>query len=60
MRSVRSFPLHKLRIIKRRFIQELDDYSVATQKNLKIRKQGVLVLVGESKKEGVCGLGTYT
>ena len=28
-RSVRNFPLHKLRIIKRRFVQELDDHSVA-------------------------------
>ena len=29
MRSMRSFPLHKLRVIKRRFIQELDNHSVA-------------------------------
>ena len=33
MRSVRSFPLHKLRIIKKRFVQELDDHSIAALKN---------------------------
>ena len=56
MRFVRSFPLHKLKIIKRRFIQELDDHSVAALKNFKETQAGVLVLAGESKKEGVCGL----
>ena len=35
---MRSFPLHKLRIIKRRFVQELDDHSVAALKNLKKHK----------------------
>ena len=57
MRSVRNFPLHKLRIIKRRFVQELDDHSVAKLKNFKETQEGVLVLAGESKKEGVCSLG---
>ena len=59
VRSVRSFPLHKLRIIKRRFVQELDDHSVAAIK-LKETQAGVLVLAGESKKEGVRGLGACT
>ena len=39
MRSVRSFPLYKLRVIKRRFVQELDDHSVAALKSLKIHKR---------------------
>ena len=55
MRSVKSFPLYKLRIIKRRFVQELDDHLVAAIE-AKERQVGVLVLTGESKKEGVCGL----
>ena len=53
MRSVRSFPLHKLRVIKRRFVQELDNRSVVALKNLKKHKQ---VLAGESKKEKARGL----
>ena len=40
----------------RRFLQELDDHSVAAIK-LKETQGGVLVLAGESKKEGVRGLG---
>ena len=56
MRSVRSFPLHKFRIIKRRFVQELDDHSVAKLKNFKETQAGVLVLAEESKKEEVRGL----
>ena len=44
MRSVKSFPLHKLRIIKRRFVQELDDHSVAALKNLKKHKRVCLCL----------------
>ena len=35
MRSMRSFPLHKLRIIKRRFNQKLDEHLLAALKNLK-------------------------
>ena len=60
MKSVRSFPLHKFRVIKRRFIQELDDHSVVALKKLKEIQAGVLELVGESKKEGVRGLGACT
>ena len=51
MRFVRSFPLHKLRIIKRRFIQELDDHSVATLKNLKKHKRVCLYLLGNPRKK---------
>ena len=51
MRSVRSFPLHKLRIIKRRFFQELNDHSVATLKNLKKHKQVCLYLLENSRKK---------
>ena len=60
VRSVRNFPLHKLRIIKRRFVQELDDHSVAKLKNFKETQASVLVLVVESKKEEVCGLEACT
>ena len=55
-----SFPLHKLRVIKRRFVQELKDHSVAALKSLKKHKRGVLVFTGESKEEGVHGLGACT
>ena len=51
MRSVRSFPLHKLRIIKRRFVQELNDHSVAALKNLKKHKQVCLYLLENSRKK---------
>ena len=51
MRSVRSFPLHKLRIIKRRFVQELNDHSVAALKNLKKHKQVCLYLLENPKKK---------
>ena len=51
MRSVRSFPLHKLRIIKRRFVQELDDHSVATLKNLKKHKRVCLYLLENPRKK---------
>ena len=51
MRSVRSFPLHKLRIIKRRFVQELDDHSVAVLKNLKKHKQVCLYLLENLRKK---------
>ena len=56
MRFVGSFPLHKLRVIKRRFIQELDDYSVSTLKNLKKHKRVCLclcLLENPRKKESV-------
>ena len=51
MRFVRSYPLHKLRIIKRRFIQELDDHSVATLKRLKKHKQVCLYLLENPRKK---------
>ena len=51
MRSVRSFPLHKLRIIKRRFVQELDDYSVAALKSLKKHNRVCLYLLENSRKK---------
>ena len=51
MRSVRSFPLHKLRIIKRRFVQELDDHSVVALKNLKKHKRVCLYLLENLRKK---------
>ena len=51
MRFVKSFPLHKLKIIKRRFIQELDDHLVAVLKNLKKHKQVCLYLLENPKKK---------
>ena len=45
VRSVRSFPIHKLRVIKKRFVQKLDDHSVATLKSLKKHKQVCLYLL---------------
>ena len=51
MRSVKSFPLHKLRIIKRRFIQELDDHSIDALKNLKKHKRVCLYLLENPRKK---------
>ena len=51
MRSVRSFPLHKLRIIKKRFVQELDDHLVAALKNLKKHKRVCLYLLENPRKK---------
>ena len=51
MRFVRSFPLHKLRIFKRRFVQELDNHSVATLKNLKKHKREYLYLLENPRKK---------
>ena len=51
MRPVRSFLLHKFRIIKRRFVQELDDHSVAAQKNLKKHKRVCLYLLENPRKK---------
>ena len=51
MRSIRSFSLHKLRIIKRRFVQELDDHSVAALKRLKKHKQVCLYLLENPRKK---------
>ena len=50
---MKSFPLHKLRIIKRRFIQELDDHSIAALKNLKKHKRVCLYLLENPRKESV-------
>ena len=51
MKSVRSFPLYKLRVIKRRFVQELDDHSVAALKSLKIHKRVCLYLQENPRKK---------
>ena len=51
MRSVRSFPLHKLRVIKRRFVQEHDDHSIAALKSLKIHKWECLYLLENPRKK---------
>ena len=51
MRFVRNFPLHKFRIIKRIFVQELDDHSVAAQKNLKKHKRVCLYLLENPRKK---------
>ena len=48
---MRSFPLHKFRIIKRRFIQELDDHSVAALKSLKKHKRLCLYLLENPRKK---------
>ena len=53
MRSVRSFPLRKFRIIKRRFVQELDDHLVVTLKILKKHKRVCLYLLKNLRKESV-------
>ena len=53
MRFLGSFPLHKLRIIKRRFVQELDDHSVAALKSLKKHKRVCLYLLENPRKESV-------
>ena len=51
MRFVRSFSLHKFRIIKRRFVQELDDHSIAVLKNLKKHKRVCLYLLENPRKK---------
>ena len=51
MRSVRSFPLHKLRVIKKRFVQELDDQLVAILKSLKKHKRVCLYLLENPRKK---------
>ena len=48
---MRSCPLHKLRIIKRRFVQELDDHSVVVLKNLKKHKRVCLYLLENPRKK---------
>ena len=51
MRSVKSFPLHKLRVVKRRFVQELDDHSVVALKSLKKHKRVCLYLLENPRKK---------
>ena len=51
MRPVRRFPLHKLRVIKRRLIQELGDHLVAALKSLKKHKQVCLYLLENPRKK---------
>ena len=52
MRSERSFPLHKFRVIKRGFVQELEDHSVAAlKKSLKKQKQMCLYLLKNLRKK---------
>ena len=51
MRSVRSFPLHKLRVIKRRFVQELDNHLITALKSLKIYKRVCLYLLENPRKK---------
>ena len=48
---MRSFPLYKLRVIKRRSVQELDDHSVAALKSLKKHKQVCLYLLENPRKK---------
>ena len=48
---MRNFPLHKLRIIKRRFVQKLDDYSVVALNNLKKYKRVYLYLLENPRKK---------
>ena len=48
-----SFPLHKLRIFKRRFVQELDDHSVIALKSLEIHKRVCLYLLENPRKESM-------
>ena len=51
MRSLRSFPSHKLRVFKEKIFLHLDDHSSCCHKSLKKTQAGVLVFGGESKKE---------
>ena len=51
MRFVRSFSLHKLRVIKRSFVQQLDDHSVAALKSLKKHKWVCLYLLDNPRKK---------
>ena len=53
MRSVKSFPLHKLRVVKRRFVQELDDHSVVALKSLKKDERVCLYLLENPRKESM-------
>ena len=48
---MRSFPLHKLRIIKKRFVQELDNHSIVALKNLKKHKWVCLYLLENPRKK---------
>ena len=51
VRFERWLTSHMLRIIKRRFVQELNDHSVAALKSLKIRKWECLYLLENPRKK---------
>ena len=48
---MRSFPLNKFRVIKRRFVQEFDDHLVAALKSLKKHKWACLYLLENPRKK---------
>ena len=48
---MRSFPLNKFRVIKRRFVQELNDHSIAALKSLKKHKRVCLYLLENPRKK---------
>ena len=60
VRSLRSFPSHKLMVFKEKIFLHLDDHSSCYHWSLKKTQVGVLVFSGESKKEGVHGFGGCT
>ena len=60
VRSLRTFPSHKLRIFKEKNFLYLDDHSSCYHWRLKKTQAGVLVFGGESKKERVRGFGACT
>ena len=60
VRSLRSFPSHKLRVFKEKIFLHLDDHSSCCHWSLKKTQAGVLVFGGESKKEEVRGFGACT
>ena len=60
VRSLRSFPSHKLRVFKENNFLHLDDHSSCYHWSLKKTQAGVLVFGRESKKEGVREFGACT
>ena len=50
---MRSFPLYKLWVMKRKFVQEFDDHSVVALKSLKKHKWMCLYLLENPRKESV-------
>ena len=51
MRYVRNFPLYKLWVMKRKFVQEFDDHSVVALKSLKKHKWMCLYLLENPRKK---------